>query len=187
MSEEENELKYPDPSERIRPGAIGVEVRLADGRDWLLAHAGLGTGVDPIRDRMFDNANQTGSYAIDDLQLVTAHLLWRNYDVRPEEAVALIHFVDPAKLVPAVEEALFGSNEPSWTYSQWAAVSLAANGIDPTKCPPVLMPKVLSLLMQSRKAPPPQAVIQSARKAALRARLRSMVTPRQNGDGHVHQ
>ena len=59
-------------------------------------------------DRLYDDNVLRGKYELPDLRLAASHLLRENYDLPIEAVATLIVGADPAALVVAVEEALFG-------------------------------------------------------------------------------
>src|SRR4051812_43024862 len=98
-----------DPKATLRPGADGIPVVLADGREWLLAHGGIHPSLDEARDRLFDAAIVAGTYDDGDLAWISVaavKLLRANHDIDHVEAFALVQGAPTEGLVRAVEAAL---------------------------------------------------------------------------------
>ncbi len=153
------------PEARVKPGANGTPVEI-NGRTWLLAdHVPV---LDAVWDALYDQNQLARYYEPDDLRKAGLRLLWANYDLTTEEAVGLIRLADLTVLAQAVESALFGAGDDRRTYSEWVAIALWSNGIDPERLPATFRRAVLESLEASGRTIPASAFISSAQAAAVR-------------------
>lgn len=177
------------PEARVKLGAFGTPVVLADGNTWLLADGGLMNDLDPLRDKLDDDARLLGSVSLTDVAEMAAQLLVANYDLTIREVFTLLGGAIDQKLADAVHLAVFGPNTDSGrrTYSDWAASALIANGIDPDRVPSRLMPLVLGHLERGGRVIPKGEYIESAeaarKLAGIRARALRQAPPASGATG----
>lgn len=161
----------PEPAERIRSDAVGTPVELADGRTWLLAEHPPELGG--VWDTLYNDAVARGSYVEEQIRTAALHLLLANYDLSAEEAFALTLGAPIRPLVEAVEHALWGPGRITYDYSDWVLASLYANGIDPDRVPPAVLPTVLELLVAMKRTLPAEQMIGSLKYAKTMRAARS--------------
>jgi hypothetical protein len=152
----------------------GVPVVLSDGRTWLLARPGLAPVLADVRDRLYDDLTVARRVRMGDVVQAAWVLLSANYDLADDDLERLLTGAGDRALVDAVLDAVFGPEAPRRTYTTWALSALAANGIDPAKVAPELVPDVLAQLVATGRACPEADYVDSARAAAKRTRLLDM-------------
>jgi hypothetical protein len=169
-------IVHPDPAERLREGATGIEVTMGDGRTWLLAHCGLAKGLTAVRDRMFDSLIVYDEASGEDILEGCFYALRINYNLTDEEFAALVNATDPATIFDGVIEAVLPTAcGDDRTYTGWARASLLANGIKPIDVPAGDMRNVLDMLVATNRTLPLNKFVESARHAAARATIRGMI------------
>lgn len=157
-------LRQLSPEERARGAAAGTPVEVG-GEVWhFAAHV---TPLAEVWGRLYDANLLAGRYDPDDVLLAALKLLTPNYDLTLDEAVAVVRAADPAALVRAVEEALFGPEERHRTYPGWVASSLWSNGVDPASVPPEHLRDVLDQLVLTGRAVPASKFVSAAEAAAV--------------------
>lgn len=151
------------PEDRARGGTLaGVPVALKGGSKWVLAHGRLDRVLDDWRDRLFDSMVMRGQVVNREVWAAGYLLLRTNYQLNPFEALELFEGADEAQAVAdAVMEALFGPERPRRTYSTWARASLYANALDPRAIPPEDLPRVLDILIATRRTLPMDRYLES--------------------------
>lgn len=178
----------PEPLEydRRRPGATGVPVELADGQTWILAspvyHARPGSltepPVDEAVDRIFESTLLNGNVSVCDVLGVARALLKANYDLSDDE-VARVLSVSPGgecrTLAGAVQDALFGPDTASKTYTDWVRASLYANGLTEAAIPARDVVNTLAILAATNRTIPLSRFADACRLLDERARLEALV------------
>jgi hypothetical protein len=158
------------PAARARPGARGELTVSARGHAWRLSdHV---PRPDAVWDRLYDSNLLRGGYDPGDVRMAAYRLLAANYELTPEEGVAIVleaDGVDPGAALAAVERALFGPAETHRTYSDWVTSALAANGLAYEDVPPGRLHSVLAQLVATGRAIPAEGFISAAEAAQLRA------------------
>lgn len=159
------------PEARARPRAAGTPVEIA-GMTWLLA--GYVPRPDHVWDALYDHIAAGVEYDPDEVMQGSSRLLWENYTLTADEVVALTRLASLDDLADAVEAAFFGRSREHVTYSDWAAVSLWTNGVDPRAVDPRYRARVLDQLVARKLAPDPAQFVTAARTAGMRAQIRAL-------------
>ena len=168
---------------RRRPDASGLPVRLADGRDWLLAvPLARATGgpftlpdLDDEIDRIFESSALSGEVLLVDAWSAARALLFANYDLDDDEFVDLVCGCDSSAIVTAVTQALFGPAGSARSYTDWARASLLANGIVPATVRPGDLSNLLAILVATRRTIPASQFVDASRAAAEQSVLEGLV------------
>ena len=171
---------------RRRPGAIGIPVRLADGRAWSLARLRFRSDrerltwpdVDGPLDRIFDSLTLGDGVMLGDVLEAAVGLLRANYELDDEELSGLLGVAVGAEctaLVDAVLEALFGAEGGGRRYSDWVRGSLMASGLGSAEISSAHLPDVLAVLIASGRIVPSSRFVESCRAACTRTSLESLV------------
>jgi hypothetical protein len=172
--------------ERRKTGARGRLVRLADGRDWLLAEptfrpdpTGLTSpDVDAEIDLFYEQIILGEDIPLVDVMVAARTLLLANYDLAEVEVAGLLE-VDPGAeaeaLASVVLESLFGPDQKVRGYVDWVRASLLANGLALAAIPASAINDVLSILMATNRTVPPSRFVDACRAARDRDSLEQLV------------
>lgn len=165
----------PTPVEQIprarRDNPADVPIVLSDGRTWRLARPGVAPVLAEVRDRIYDDVTYRKRASMVDVLQAAWVMLVANYELADGEIERLLTGVDDGRLVAAVLDSLFGHTNPNRTYSEWVLSAFHANGIDPAKVPPALIPEVMTQLVGTGRALPEDKFITSAKMAGKRKRI----------------
>jgi hypothetical protein len=172
--------------ERRKPGARGRLVRLADGRDWLLAEptfrpdsVGLTSpNVDAEIDLFYEQIILGQDIPLVDVMAAARTLLLANYDLAETEVAGLLEVEAGAEaeaLAGVVLESLFGPDQKVRGYVDWVRASLLANGLAPAAIPASAINDVLSILMATNRTVPPSRFVDACRAARDRDSLEQLV------------
>lgn len=171
---------------RRKPGARGRPIRLADGSDWLLPdaryHVGPGAltrpDLDAWVDRFHEQMTLGEEIALADILLVARSLLLVNYELDDEELAELLTVaagMEAERMTGDVLAALFGAGDRSRGFTDWARVSLVANGLAGLELDPAAIQDVLMILVATGRAIPSVSFIDSCRIAADRESLEHLI------------
>ena len=170
-----------DPnSRRLRATIDGIDVTLADGQTWVLAHAGLAPILTFIRDELYDHSTLSQRVPFTMILQVAWVCLLANYRLTDDELSALLTGLTETQeqaLVDSTMDVLFGYSNPKVLrgYTEWALSALYANGLDPSAIPVAMIPTVLEQLVRTGRAVPESkwtsAGIAAVKRAAMLAKF----------------
>lgn len=161
------------------PGATsGAKLAIGD-REWLLPLAMTSPDFDRWRDEMIRQCAFRGSYSAELLREVGQLLLMVNYDLRADEAFFLVRLAELDPLRDALEECLLAySGNRECGYHHWVRSSLIANGIAPEAVDDSDLPHVLTQLLETGRAMPPDRFMGVAIEGEKYRSIANMASPR---------
>lgn len=159
------------------PDVDGAKLQIGD-REWLRPLAMTSTDFDRWRNEMIRQCAFKGTYSADLLHEAGQLLLMVNYDLQADEAFFLVRAAGLDSLRDALEEALLAySDNREVGYHHWMRSSLLANGLSPEAIDDSDLPHVLSQLLMTGRAVPPDKFLGVAIEGGQYRAIANMAVP----------
>lgn len=154
----------------------GLPIEIA-GSVWYLPSLGFSARWTEERDRIYDESLLGGSVFSADIDSCAFAIFWMNYDLEPEEIVALIRQADRKELVALVTGNTLNLDvaPERQSFTHYARTALRSCGLDPDLIPPEECAGVLQQLVASGRVAGHETFTRAGEYAGVKGELMSLI------------